>query len=145
MYYHQKTYQSESVVGSDVDIIDKKIISDSSVLFGDILDNNLNGINYFQSGGYGTISGIQLRGRKARYSTVYIDGVKFQTLLLHPMIIILTILSGSFDKVEILKGAQSSLYVVKAGWTTKCFQRKVEIIIKILTYQQALLVPRKLI
>ncbi len=122
-----KTYQSESVVGSDVDIIDKKIIADSSQFFlGDILDNNLNGINYFQSGGYGTISGIQLRGQPKRYSTVYIDGVKvsdpstpsndyyFNNLL-----------SGSFDKVEILKGAQSSLYGSGAlAGTIQVFSKK---------------------
>ena len=57
-----KTIQSKSTVGSDVDVIDSKAIEKSNQQFiGDILDNNLNGINYFQSGGKGTVSGIQLR------------------------------------------------------------------------------------
>jgi vitamin B12 transporter len=107
-----KSPQSKSTVGSDVVIIDSKTLRNSNEFFiGDILDNNLNGINYFQSGGYGTVSGIQLRGQPKRYSTVYIDGVKtsdpstpsndyyFNNLML-----------GSFDRVEVLKGAQSSLY-----------------------------------
>ena len=34
------------------------------------------GMNYFQSGGYGTVSGIQLRGQPKRYSTVYLNGIK---------------------------------------------------------------------
>ena len=33
-------------------------------------------MNYFISGGHGTVSGIQLRGLPKRHSTVYIDGVK---------------------------------------------------------------------
>ena len=62
-----KTLQSKGTVGSDVEVVDKNIISNSSELFiGDILDNNLNGLNYFQQGGYGTVSGIQLRGQPKR-------------------------------------------------------------------------------
>ncbi len=122
-----KTIQSKSTVGSDVEVIDVKTIKQSNEQFiGDILDNNLNGINYFQSGGKGTVSGIQLRGQPKRYTTVYIDGVKvsdpstpsndysFNNLL-----------SGSVDKVEILKGAQSSLYGSGAlAGTIQLFSKK---------------------
>ncbi len=122
-----KTLQSKSIVGSDVEVIDSKIISNSNQYFiGDILDNNLNGINYFQSGGYGTVSGVQLRGQPKRYTTVYIDGVKvsdpstpsndyyFNNLM-----------SGSFDRIEILKGAQSSLYGSGAlAGTVQLFSKK---------------------
>jgi len=122
-----KTPQSKSTVGSDVTVIDSKTLRNSNEFFiGDILDNNLNGINYFQSGGYGTVSGIQLRGQPKRYTTVYIDGVKvsdpstpsndyyFNNLM-----------SGSFDRVEILKGAQSSLYGSGAlAGTIQLFSKK---------------------
>ncbi len=122
-----KTIQSKSTVGSDVDIIDSKTIEKSNEQFiGDILDNNLNGINYFQSGGKGTVSGIQLRGQPKRYTTVYIDGVKvsdpstpsndysFNNLM-----------SGPVDRVEILKGAQSSLYGSGAlAGTIQLFSKK---------------------
>jgi vitamin B12 transporter len=122
-----KSLQSKSVVGSDVEVIDSEIISNSNQFFiGDILDNNLNGINYFQSGGYGTVSGIQLRGQPKRYTTVYIDGVKvsdpstpsndyyFNNLM-----------SGSIDRIEILKGAQSSLYGSGAlAGTVQLFSKK---------------------
>ena len=68
-----KTIQSKSTVGSDVEVIDSKILRNSNEYsIGDILDNNLNGMNYNQSGGLGTVSGIQLRGQPKRYSTVYI-------------------------------------------------------------------------
>ena len=87
-----KTLQSKGTVGSDVEVIDNKVIADSNEYFiGDILDNNLNGINYFQSGGLGTVSGIQLRGQPKRYTTVYIDGVKLSDPSTPQMIIILII------------------------------------------------------
>ena len=72
-----KTPQSKSIVGSDVAVIDSKTLRNSGEYFvGDILDSNLNGMNFFQSGGYGTEAGIQLRGQPKRYTTVYLDGVK---------------------------------------------------------------------
>ncbi len=122
-----KTPQSKSTVGSDVEVIDNKTLKKSNEFFiGDILDNNLNGMNYFQSGGYGTVSGIQLRGQPKRYTTVYIDGVKvsdpstpsndyyFNNLM-----------SGSFDRIEVLKGAQSSLYGSGAlAGTVQLFSKK---------------------
>ena len=47
-----KTLQSKGIVGSDVEVVDRNTISNSSQLFiGDVLDNNLNGLNYFQQGG----------------------------------------------------------------------------------------------
>ena len=66
----RKNSQSKGTVGSDVEVIDSKVIAESNEYFiGDILDNNLNGINYFQSGGLGTVSGVQLRGQPKRYTT----------------------------------------------------------------------------
>ena len=122
-----KTLQSKGTVGSDVVVVDGNTISNSNELFiGDILDSNLNGLNYFQQGGYGTVSGIQLRGQPKRYSTVYIDGVKvsdpsspsndyyFNNLI-----------SGSIDRIEVLKGAQSSLYGSGAlAGTIQLFSKK---------------------
>ena len=56
-----KTLQSKSIVGSDVQVVDSKTLTNSNQYFiGDILDNNLDGMNYFQSGGLGTTSGMQL-------------------------------------------------------------------------------------
>ena len=72
-----KSPQSLSVVGSDVSILNEKTIASSGESFvGDILSEKLMGMNYFQSGGYGTVSGIQLRGQPKRYSTVYLNGIK---------------------------------------------------------------------
>jgi vitamin B12 transporter len=122
-----KTLQSKGTVGSDIEVIDSKTIQNSNELFiGDILDNNLNGMNYFQSGGYGAVSGIQLRGQPKRYSTVYIDGVKVSDPSTPSNDYYFNhLLSGSFDRVEVLKGAQSSLYGSGAlAGTIQLFSKK---------------------
>ena len=72
-----KKPQSISTVGSSVAVLDEKFFEKTNDLFlGDVLSNNSTSINFFQSGGHGTASAIQLRGLPKRYSTVYIDGVK---------------------------------------------------------------------
>ena len=122
-----KTPQSKSTVGSDIEVIDNKTLRNSNEFFiGDILDNNLNGMNYFQSGGYGTVSGIQLRGQPKRYTTVYIDGVKVSDPSTPSNDYYFNnIMSGSFDRIEVLKGAQSSLYGSGAlAGTVQLFSKK---------------------
>ena len=62
-------------------------------------------------GGQGSNIGIQLRGLEKRYSTVYIDGVK----MLDPSsadgsFYLENVMRNGIDRVEILKGTQSSLY-----------------------------------
>ena len=97
---------------------------------GDVLSSNSTSVNFFQNGGYGTTSAIQLRGLPKRYSTVFIDGVKMSDP---------SSVSGDFDfnhiltsqisRVEILKGNQSSVYGSGAiggtiNITTKKFEGK---------------------
>ena len=72
-----KSVQSKSTVGSDIKVLNSETIEGSSSNFiGEIINEEISGANYFQSGGHGTQSGIQLRGLPKRYSTVYIDGVR---------------------------------------------------------------------
>ena len=122
-----KTYQSKSIVGSDVVVVDSKAISESNEFFlGDVLSGSLNGMNYFQTGGHGTTSGIQLRGLPKRYSTVYIDGVKVSDPSSPSNDYYFgNLMKGSIDRVEILKGSQSSLYGSSAiGGTINLFTKK---------------------
>ena len=122
-----KTVQSKSIVGSDVVVIDSKKLEQSNEFFlGDVLNKNLNGINYFQTGGYGTTSGIQLRGLPKRYSTVYVDGVKMSDPSSPSNDYYFNHLTqSSIDRVEILKGSQTSLYGSSAiGGTINIFTKK---------------------
>ncbi len=107
-----KTPQSKSTVGSSVSIIDSETIESSGEYFlGNVLDNSVSGMNLFQSGGHGTTQGIQLRGLPKRYSTVYIDGVKMSDPSTSDNSYYMSnIVNSDIERVEILKGSQSSLY-----------------------------------
>ena len=107
-----KTPQSISTVGTSISILDENFFKNSKEIFlGDVLSSNSTSTNFFQSGGKGTSSAIQLRGLPKRYSTVYIDGVKMSD----PSSVsndfdFNHILTSQISRVEILKGNQSSVY-----------------------------------
>ena len=107
-----KSPQSYSTVGSSVSILSEDTITESNNFFlGETLNNNLPGMNYFRSGGHGTIAGIQLRGLPKRYSTVYIDGVKMSDPSSSDNSFYFSnIMNSSIKKVEVLRGSQSSMY-----------------------------------
>ena len=122
-----KTAQSINTVGSTVTVITGDQISGSSHFsLANIIAENSTSTNSFQMGGLGTNTGIQLRGLEKRYSTVYIDGVK----MLDPSspdgsFYMENIMKNSIDRVEILKGTQSSLYGSNAiGGTIHIFTKK---------------------
>ena len=122
-----KTAQSYDEVGSSVSVIDSDQIEGSSSYFlSNIIGNNTTGTNMFQAGGEGTNTGIQLRGLEKRYSTVYIDGVKMSDPSSSDNSFYMeNIMKHSIERVEILKGTQSSLYGSNAiGGTINIITKK---------------------
>jgi len=107
-----KKAQSVSTVGTSVTVLDEEFFKNSNEFFlGDALAVNSTSINFFQNGGQGQTSAVQLRGLPKRYSTVYIDGVKMSD----PSSVsndfdFNHILTSQISRVEILKGNQSSVY-----------------------------------
>ena len=107
-----KKPQSKSTVATSVTVYDENYIENSNEFFlEDVLNFGSSGLNFNQSGGHGTIAGIQLRGLPKRYSTVYIDGVKMSD----PSTVsgdyyFNNILKNQVSRVEILKGNQSTVY-----------------------------------
>ncbi len=122
-----KTVQSLGTVGSTVEVFTSDTINNSSHFsLANVIDDNSTSTNLFQMGGHGANIGIQLRGLEKRYSTVYIDGVK----MLDPSssdgsFYLENIMKNGIDRVEILKGTQSSLYGSNAiGGTINIFTKK---------------------
>ena len=107
-----KKPQSLSTVGSQVTVYTEKDIEGSSESFlHNILNYGSPGMSAYQSGGAGTISGIQIRNLPKRYTTIYIDGVKMSD----PSTVsndyyFDDLLKGSISRIEILRGNQSSVY-----------------------------------
>ena len=108
-----KSPQSKSIVGSDIHSIDENQISESNEFFiGDIINQSVSGMSMFQSGGYGTVTGIQMRGLPGRYSTIYIDGVKMSDPSTpdNRYYGVNQIPANTVEKIEVLKGTHGSLY-----------------------------------
>ena len=87
-----KKAQSVSTVGTSVTVLDETFFKDSNEFFlGDILAGNSTSVNFFQNGGQGQTSAIQLRGLPKDIQQFILMVLKCQIQRAYRMITILII------------------------------------------------------
>ena len=100
-----------SKTGSSVEIVSRKDIENSNEIF--LIDylNSLSGISVDQNGPPGMLSGITIRGGSAKYAKVLLDGIDItNTSSTQAAPYLAKFLLNNIERIEILKGNQSSLY-----------------------------------
>ncbi len=98
-------------VGATVEVIDREELQKQSQSFlKDYLDR-LPGVTVTQNGPPGSVSNIQIRGALGQYVKVLIDGIDLTDLAAPQAVTSFEhLLVGDIERIEVLKGAQSTLY-----------------------------------
>jgi vitamin B12 transporter len=98
-------------IGSSVTVLDQAAIQDSQEISVSDLISQTPGVSYSRNGGYGTSTQLNIRGAESDQTVVVVDGVKlndpaaagggfnFGDLLV-----------GDISRIEVLRGAQSTLW-----------------------------------
>ncbi len=98
-------------VGASVEVIDSEELEKHNQSFvKDYLDR-LPGVTVSQNGPPGSVSNIQIRGALGQYVKVLIDGIDLTDLAAPQAVTSFEhLLVGDIERIEVLKGAQSTLY-----------------------------------
>ena len=96
--------------GNSVTIIDQQEIDNRQVPFVADLLRDVPGTAISQSGGAGTITQLRLRGAEANQTLVRIDGIEANDIALGSEFNFANLLTCGLEKIEVLRGPQSSLW-----------------------------------
>ena len=98
-------------VGATVEVIDREELQKQSQAFLKDYLGRLPGVTVTQNGPPGSVSNIQIRGALGQYVKVLIDGIDLTDLAAPQAVTSFEhLLVGDIERIEVLKGAQSTLY-----------------------------------
>ena len=98
-------------VGATVEVIDRQEIEAQGQAYVKDYLNRLPGITVTQNGPPGSASNIQIRGALGQYVKVLIDGIDVTDVAAPQAVASFEhLLVGDIERIEVLKGAQSTLY-----------------------------------
>ena len=98
-------------VGATVEVIDREELNKQSQAFLKDYLGRLPGVTVTQNGPPGSVSNIQIRGALGQYVKVLIDGIDLTDLAAPQAVTSFEhLLVGDIERIEVLKGAQSTLY-----------------------------------
>lgn len=108
-----RTAQLESKVLGDVTVIDKKELEQAGQSsLAEVLAKH-HGIEFYNSGGPQTITGVNIRGANTNQTLMLIDGMPVNSAT-NGMATLSAIPTSSIDHIEVLRGSASSLYGANA-------------------------------
>lgn len=105
-----RTPVSIETSGSSVTIIQQQEIKDRQVPFVTDLLRDAPGVAISQNGGAGTLTQLRLRGAEANHSLVLIDGIEANDITLGSEFDFANLGTCGLERIEILRGPQSSLW-----------------------------------
>ncbi len=106
-----RTPTDAAKVGSSVEVLTASDLqAQGRIYLKDYLEQ-LPGVSFTQNGPPGSTSGIRIRGATAEYVKVYIDGIDISdTAAPKTTVAFENLLVGDIERIEVLKGSQSTLY-----------------------------------
>lgn len=105
-----RTAASTKEVGSSVSVIGEQNISNRQVPFVADLLRDVPGTAISQNGGAGTFTQLRLRGAEANHALVLIDGIEANDAAIGAEFDFGSLLTCGLERIEVLRGPQSSLW-----------------------------------
>jgi vitamin B12 transporter len=106
-----RTPEPRDRIGASVTVLDQASIQDSQDIAVSDLISQTPGVSFSRNGGYGTTTQLRIRGAETDQTVVVIDGVKLNDpAAASGDFNFGDLLVGDIDRIEVLRGAQSTLW-----------------------------------
>lgn len=110
---HHKPTPSH-LVGSSISVLDTQEFADRITFDPSALFRNLPSLNVSQTGTFGSLTSVRLRGSESNHTLVLIDGIEANDPANGAAFDLSQLAGASIDRIEVLRGPQSARYGAEA-------------------------------